>query len=296
MGRLVSAEFRKILTTKMWWALLIPTVAVALAWSWLGSLLTSTVIDQIANSAVMRQGQVNIGQLSWSVLFFARTINISAIFPMVFGALALSSEITRRTITTSYLTAPTRGSLLISKLVTYAAWGVAYGVVICGVTSLGLVLGSNPAQLPDAQGWTLMFLAGVVSSLLWTLLGLGVGALFGSVVGTVITLLVYTLLAENLVGLMLPYHWPGVLINGSADGLTGSVAARLLVDQTASLYQSRLGQLIPEDGKQAFSDLIRVAAGAKGAFDWWASGLIFAGWAAVFVVIGWLVSKARDIT
>src|SRR5262245_23127481 len=133
MGRLISAEFRKILTVKMWWALLIPTVALAAPWSIGGNALIGAVLDQINSSAVASQLRLNFNNLPWSTLIFARTVNISAIFPMVFGALALSGEINRRTITTSYLTAPNRGSLLSAKVITYALWGLAFGVVIAGV-------------------------------------------------------------------------------------------------------------------------------------------------------------------
>ncbi|AHI01176.1 ABC transporter permease [Kutzneria albida] len=293
MGRLVTAEFRKVLTTNLWWALLIPTAVVAVVWSWVGSLLTTTVVDAMSQSTVLRRFGVDLGEQSWSVLFFARTINISAIFPMIFGALALSSEITRRTVTTSYLTAPNRGSLLGAKLITYAAWGAAYGVVVSGFASLGILLGSHPQQLPDATGWLLMALAGVLSCLLWTLLGVGVGALLGNSIAALLSLLIYTLLVENLIGLWLPQHWPGVLINGSADGLPGVLASQLLNDQLDTVQQIRL---LPDSSRQVITDGIQGLAGARGAFDWWASGLIFAGWAAVFVVAGWLVSRTRDIT
>ncbi|MBV9847530.1 MAG: ABC transporter permease subunit [Kutzneria sp.] len=302
MGRLISAEFRKILTTKLWWVLLIPTVAVALLWSWGGTALLSRLINGVADSGAFQRADFNIAAAPWSLLLFARTINISVIFPMVFGALALSSEITRKTITTSYLTASSRGSVLAGKVVTYTVWGLLYGLVVSGVTSLGLLLGSGSAQLPDAQGWSLMFLAGVVASLLWTLLGLGVGAIVGNTVATLITLLVYTLLVENVIGLLLGFQLPdsrlpGVLVNGSADGMTGATAARLIVDKLAALYQSsNLGEVISASDRQRVTDLVAAAAGARGAFDWWASGLIFAGWTAVFVGVGWLVSKSRDIT
>ncbi|MEV6602588.1 hypothetical protein [Kutzneria sp. NPDC051319] len=291
MGRLISAEFRKILTTKMWWALLIPTVALAALWSIGGNALIGAVLDQINNNTVVAQLRLDFNHLPWSTLIFARTVNISAIFPIVFGALALSSEINRRTITTSYLTAPNRGSLLTAKLITYAVWGLVFGVVISAVASIGMLIASRPEQLPDAVSWLEIAASGVVSCMLWTLLGMGVGALFGSPIASIISLLLYTLLVENLIGSLLPGNWPGILINGSADGLTGSVASQLVVAKVPNI-----GGLMTGEAQTLFSDLIRTAAGARGAFDWWISGLIFAAWAGVFAVGGWLMSKTRDIT
>jgi ABC-2 type transport system permease protein len=291
MGRLISAEFRKILTTKRWWALLIPTAALAALWSVGGNLLIGALLDSINNNVVVSQLRLNFNNLPWSTLIFARTVNISAIFPIVFGALALSSEINRRTITTSYLTAPNRGSLLSAKLVTYAVWGLLFGVVITGVASIGMAFASRPEQLPDAVSWLEIAASGIVSCMLWTLLGMGVGALFGSPIASIISLLLYTLLVENIIGTLLPYNWPGILINGSADGLTGSVASQLVVAKVPNI-----GGLMTGEAQQLFADLIRTGAGARGAFDWWISGLIFAAWAAVFAVGGWLMSKTRDIT
>jgi ABC-2 type transport system permease protein len=291
MGRLIAAEFRKVLTTKMWWALLIPTAALALLWSVCGNLLIGVLLDDINADALVQASGMDFGAAPWSVLIFSRTVNICAIFPMIFGALALSSEINRRTITTSYLTAPNRGSLLGAKLVTYVVWGAAFGVVITGVASIGMAVAARPGQLPDPRGWLLLVLAGVLSCVLWTLLGMGVGALFGSPIASIVTLLLYTLLVENLVDTLLSDNWPGVLPNGAADGLSGSVASQLVVDKISSI-----SRLIPDDARTALATLAKVGAGSRGAFDWWTSGLIFASWAAVFVVGGWLISKRRDIT
>jgi ABC-2 type transport system permease protein len=291
MGRLISAEFRKILTTKMWWALLIPTVALAALWSTAGNGLVGLLLDSFNRSTVAGELRVNINDLPWSTLIFARTVNISALFPIVFGALALSGEINRRTITTSYLTAPNRGSLLGAKLITYAVVGFAFGVVITGVASIGTLIVSHPQQLPDAMSWLELAGAGILECMLWTLLAMGVGALFGNPIGAIISLLLYTLLVENLIGLVLPGHWPGVLINGSADGLTGSIAAQTFVDKVSTI-SPYFNQELQNDALT----FLRGLAGAQGAYDWWISALIFAGWTAVFAVGGWFMSRQRDIT
>ncbi|MFI9384187.1 hypothetical protein [Kutzneria sp. NPDC052558] len=291
MGRLISAEFRKILTARMWWALLIPTVALAALWSTVGNGLVGLLLDSFNQSAVAGELRVNINNLPWSTLIFARTVNISALFPIVFGALALSGEINRRTITTTYLTAPNRGSVLGAKLITYALWGLGFGVVITGVASIGTVLVAHTPQLPDAVSWLELAGAGILECMIWTVLAMGVGALFGNPIGAVISLVLYTLLAENLIDLWLPDHWPGVLLNGSADGLTGSVAAQTFVDKV-----STISPYFTQELQNDALNLVRSMAGARGAYDWWISGLIFAGWAAAIAAGGWYMSRRRDIT
>ncbi|KAA2254328.1 ABC transporter permease subunit [Solihabitans fulvus] len=288
MGNLIRAEFRKIFTTKLWWALLIPTVVLALGWSWIWAALATSLSDKITSDPEMQQLGVSVNTLPLSVFGFARAINISTIFPMIMGGLALSSEISRRTITTSYLTAPSRVSLLTSKLITYVVFGLLYGVVITAFASLGIAIGSDKALLPDVGGWALMASVGILETLLWTLLAIGVGALIGNVVGSVLTLLLYSLMLENLIDLVLPGHWAGILPNGAANGLTGSVASKIFLDTVPPIENPTL-----RDGVER---VVRGVSGAAGAFDWWASGLIFAGWMAVFFGLGWLISQRRDIT
>ena len=253
MGRLIKAEFRKILTTRLWWALLIPAVALAVGWAWGWSALLTNVINDAADSEVVTEFHIPIDQLSWSAIALTRSMNIATIFPMVFGALAIASEINRKTITTTFLTAPTRASVLGAKAITYVLWGLIYGVVVAGAASIGAMLGSDAKYLPDGGDWILILLSGVLACVLWTLLGMGVGALLGSPVGTLVLLLIYALLVGPvgeliLTGVTEGSHIAGFLPNGSANGLTGSTATSVLFDQAQNLP----GVRITEEGKNNF--------------------------------------------
>ncbi|HKN98919.1 MAG TPA: ABC transporter permease subunit [Pseudonocardiaceae bacterium] len=292
MGALITAEFRKILTTKLWWALLIPAVVLAFGWSFVASLLTTQIAEAVRDDPNFQRAQLTFQDAPWSVIALSRAINISTIFPMLFGALGVSSELHRRTITTSFLTASSRSALLSAKAATYLVWGIGYGVAIAGFAMLGTLAGSHGNYLPDAAGFLLIALAGVLSSVLWTMLGLGVGALLGSTTGSIVTLIIYAVIAEPIVDLFLHNHVAGSLPNGSADGLTGSTAAQVIIDH---LHSPNLG-LLPQDAIDALHNVIRVSAGALGAFTWWASALIFLAWTLVFFLTGMLINRQRDIT
>jgi ABC-2 type transport system permease protein len=298
MGRLIKAEFRKILTTRLWWALLIPAVLLALGWAWGFSALLTSVINDAADSDVVREFSIPVDQLSWSSIALTRSMNIATIFPMVFGGLALASEISRKTITTSFLTAPNRTALLGAKAVTYVLWGVIYGAVVAGAASLGAAIGSDAKYLPSAGDWILILLSGILACLLWTLLGMGVGALLGSPVGTLVLLLIYALIVGPfgeliLTGVTDGSHVAGFLPNGSANGLTGSTATALLFDQAQHLSN---GRFIPPDAKDSFEQAFRAFTGAPGAFALWVSALIFLGWTMLFFLTGLLRNQRRDIT
>ncbi|GAB1508860.1 ABC transporter permease subunit [Actinophytocola sp. KF-1] len=300
MGNLIKAEFRKILTTKMWWAMMVPAVLLALGWAWGVSALITSIVDDLSNEAVFREFNITIDDLSWSVIAMTRAMNIATIFPMIFGTLALASELSRRTITTSFLTAPTRASLLSAKAITYVVWGVLYGVVIAVGASLGTLLGSNSDYLPDAGQWMMMALAGILGCLLWTLFGLGVGALLGSPVGALVILLIYSLIVGPvgdlvMTGLTEGSYLAGFLPNGSANGLTSATASQVLVGQLNDLVQSLGGTLDADDGLD-FELGVRAIAGAPGALSLWLSGLVFLVWTSVFFFLGIMRNKTRDIT
>jgi ABC-2 type transport system permease protein len=298
MGRLVKAEFRKILTTRLWWALLIPAVLLALGWAWGVSALLSGFIDDASDEQIFSDLDIHVDALSWSSIALTRSMNIATVFPMVFGALALASEISRKTITTSFLTAPNRPSLLGAKAITYVLWGLLYGVVVAGAASIGVAIGSNSKYLPEAGDWILILLSGILACLLWTLLGMGVGALLGSPVGTLVLLLIYALVVGPLSEIILTgvtngSHIAGFLPNGSANGLTGSTASALLVDQ---VQQIAPGRTIPQNVQDDFEQFLRALTGAPGAFALWISGLVFVAWTMLFFVTGIARNQRRDIT
>lgn len=300
MGNLIKAEFRKILTTKMWWAMMIPAVLLALGWAWGVSALINSIISDISDVDIIEEFNISFDDLSWSVIALTRSMNIATIFPLIFGTLALASELSRRTITTSFLTAPNRGALLSAKAVTYVIWGLLYGVVIALGASIGTALGSESSYLPDAGQWMMIALSGILGCLLWTLLGLGVGALMGSPVGALVVLLIYSLIVGPIgdlvmTGLTEGSYLAGFLPNGSANGLTGATASQVLSAQVVDLIQNA-GGTVDSEGREEFEQVVRGIAGAPGALSLWLSGLVFLVWSAIFFVLGIMRNRTRDIT
>jgi ABC-2 type transport system permease protein len=300
MGRLIKAEFRKILTTKLWWALMIPALLLALGWAWGVSALTTDIVDDVSSEEVLTQFNITIDQLSWSAIALTRSMNIATIFPMIFGALALASEINRKTITTSFLTAPNRAALLSAKAVTYVAWGLIYGVAIAIGASVGTLIGSGDNYLPSGGDWFMIVLSGVIGCLLWTLLGLGVGALLGSPVGALVLLLIYSLIVGPIgdlvmTGLTEGSYLAGFLPNGSANGLTGATASQVLFTQVEDLILNA-GGVVNDDQREGFEEVVRALAGAPGALALWISAGIFLAWTAFFFMLGIMRNRTRDIT
>ncbi|CCH34750.1 ABC transporter permease subunit [Actinosynnema sp. NPDC047251] len=290
LGNLIKAEFRKTTTTGLWWGLMIPTVLIALGWALGTGYVGKSIMDAVNGRDFEQLTELlGIDPAQWQVSLFgmARSINIATIFPMIFGGLAISNEINRKTITTTFLTAPNRVSALSAKLVVYLLWGAIYGLAIVASVSIGIAFTSDASSLPDAAGWLAMAAVGVLASVLMTMFGVGVGALVTSPVGTTVVLVLYMLILENGIQLVIGTQGIpeliGFLPNGSVNGITGSVAS--------SLFLSTAG-VVPDDLEQA----LRAVSGALGAFDWWLSALIFAVWTGLFFLGGWAVTQRKDIT
>lgn len=293
---LAKSEFRKFFSTNLWWGLLIPTVVLALGWSWIATTLVSYFVQQFDHAFQQQSGGVagHIPDLPFASFALARSINITEIFPILLGGLALSTELQRRTITTTYLTAPNRLSVLTAKFGFYGLVGLGYGVVITGISSLGIwlgaVTGGYTAYLPDAGVWLGMVGAGILASMLWTLFSVGVGALIGNVVGTVLTLLLYTLVVEQLLSFafgQIATYFPGFLINQSADGMVSGIAADDLTSRIPSM---------PFEFRDFITGLMRQLAGAGGTYSWWIEALVFLAWTLIFCGLGWFVGKRRDVS
>lgn len=289
MGNLLKAEFRKVTTTNLWWALMIPTVGLALGWALVTGAIGSALDDALSSSEARQlQEAFNIdsSQWQWSVFGITRSINVATIFPLVFGALGIAGEFSKKTITTTFLTAPNRVSALGAKMINYIVWGALYGVAIVITVSIGIAITSDSERLPDAGGWLALAAVGILASILMTLFGIGIGALIRNVPGTVVLLVLYFLLVENGLVLALAADAPGLagfLPNGSINGLTGSLAA--------DIFLSTAGNVAEE-----VETASRIIAGALGAFEWWASGLIFLVWTGLAFGGGWLAVQKRDIT
>lgn len=294
MGRLIIAEFRKTLTTKSWWGLMIPAVVFAfgfaLGWGAFTNKLGSVLDSEEAQVLTQALG-IEVGHLPMGLLAIGHGINIGLTFPVIFGVFALAGEYRQKTITTSFLTAPNRGSVLTAKMITYSVWGALYGLIIAAVASLGIALTVDPVRQPTPGQWMGVVGASVLAGVLATLFGVGAGAVWKNVTGNVITLSIYLLVVENVLVLISYGLWKidwlgGVLPNGTMDGIVGAIGAEAF---------GAAGVKLP-GMNDALQWTLQYAAGAPGAFSWWASALIFFAWTMLFFLSGWASNQRRDIT
>ena len=272
---LVRSEYRKIVSTRGWWGLLIPVVLLSLLINAFGGLIGS-----FADSA--SGGEVALPLLLASLAY---TLTLTASFAAVSGAVGAAGEFRHRTITTTYLTAPGRGGVLVAKMLTAAAVGVVFAL---GATAFGLIgglVGQGDSPFPDIGPLLAVVGVGVLVCALWSAIGVALGTAMGNQVGVLVTLLVYVLLGELLISL---------LLGAGESEPVAQITAYLPVNAgEVALYELPATEIA---GSAVGRDVAGAVAGVTGPLPWWVSLLVLAAWTAAAAVTAWWASGRRDIT
>jgi len=130
-----------------------------------------------------------------------------AIFVLVLGVLALAGEFRHSTVTSTLLTTPDRRRVVAAKLIASGVVGFGYAAAGSALT-LAIAVpwlaakGIDLTLVRDQVG--LAVLAALLISVLYGLLGVGVGALVSNAVAAVAVALVWMMVVENLLVSLVP--------------------------------------------------------------------------------------------
>lgn len=183
------------------------------------------------------------------------------VFALMLGILSITTEFRHGTITPSLLVVPNRVRLVLAKLGASLAVGLALGLV--ATVSVALVVKAiGGLRDLDTSGDVLpLIVGGTIATGLYAALGLGIGAVMRNQVGAIIGSLVYLFVLENLLQII-----PGV------DDVLGKYGIGAVSGGLADFDES--GDLLSQ----------------------LPAGLLFAAYCAIFVVVGILLMRERDIT
>ncbi|MFO7779290.1 MAG: hypothetical protein R6V28_13150 [Nitriliruptoraceae bacterium] len=224
--RLLKAEGRKLVTTRLLWgflgALVLFSVIVAIA----------VVLGSATDDAV---GFVDTSEAQRSLLAFGSN---AMVFGGLFGATAVAREYTHRTVVPTYLLSPVRHRVQLAQLLAVLLTGAVLGAVGGGLTvaagAVSLPLVDQQLLLSGGEVARLVAVAGLAGAT-GAVLGAGFGALLrntgGAVTAVVLLLLVGPPLVSQLlveVAVWVPGSLIGVLA-GVADGHTIGVALTALL-------------------------------------------------------------------
>jgi ABC-type transport system involved in multi-copper enzyme maturation permease subunit len=248
--RLVRAEWTKLLTTRVWIGLL------------LGSCLLvggfATLFTAFAGNA--DSGISPVGTADYEQVALAVSANATILF-IVLGIIGTTQEYRHRTATPTFLASPHRGRVVIAKLLAYALAAIPMALVVIAVDVLVVsVYAGAKGAAPSLSGDNLRVLGGAWAALvIYTVIGVGVGALLRNQVGAIVGVLVYLFVVEGIIS-SIPatqgaYKW---LPGGALEAMTATFSG---------------------------TDLLSP----------WQGGLVLLGYGIVAAVLGTLLAVRRDV-
>lgn len=243
MRALITAEALRLRGTRLWlWALLAAIIFGAGLVGLLGLIGPENAEPPMPGLSEPAGVTMVLGLLA-----------ITVFCPAIFGTAAMTSEFRHRTVVTTFLFAPRRWQVLAAKLVIFAAAGLAYGLITCtsalGALYLSAWLTGTTVGVPLAE--ILLVLAQIALAMaVYSLIGVGVGALVRNQMVAMIIVIGYFYFAETLLMLI-----PGVnllypFLPGGATAaltnftyLTESVSSELGT-QAVTLLPPALGAVV----------------------------------------------------
>jgi len=246
MSNLVAAELRKARSIRTTWLL----TAAALGFCALWTVVSVLTLDDPGQAGLALEQRVqNVYQMAQQAYLFA----------LILGIFAMAGEHRHRTLTLTLLITPRRTRVLAAKLVACTLIGsaiaVAAVVVTAGVAMPLLAATGRPVIVP---GIAAILAGSALSTVLYTTLGVGVGALVRSQVAGVAVAVVWFLYAEYLLVWLVPAvgRW---LPGGAAKAVSG--------------WNLGGGELLPV----------------------WAGGLLFVAYTLLVTVAAGAITARRDV-
>lgn len=230
----VTAEYRKLVSTRLWWVLLL---ALAGYLAFIGGVMAFSIVAAPDDQPFPLSGE------SAAAGVYGLTNAIGYVFPLVIGSLMITTEFRYQTVTESLLVEPRRSVFLGGKLLAALPLGLVYGVVGTAaivVTSAPL-LGwrGDGAFLTDGDVLAVLVL-GIVTTALWTLIGVAFGSVLPNQVAAIVVLLAFTQFVEPIARLALggfdaTDSIAKFLPGAAADGLIGASLISEMSDGGADL-------------------------------------------------------------
>ncbi len=277
LARAVSAEFSKILTTRMWWILAVVMFGyIGLLAGGVSAVLAGIESDAIGPSVgdSTLDGVSEFGSLAPLMYSFAASLGY--VFPVLLGSLATTGEFRHQTLTPTFLANPRRGGVLGAKSITLFLVGAAFGVVALlasvGLGALAMSAFGVDTLLGDSNTWALIGRT-ILAMALWATVGVGLGVLVPNQVASIVIVLAFTQFIEPLLRF-----------------------ASIFSDVTASV-----GMFLPGAASDALVGasvytMLGPVGSASSALEWWQGGLMLLAYAVAVTIGGYFASWKRDVT
>jgi ABC-type transport system involved in multi-copper enzyme maturation permease subunit len=216
---LVRAEWAKLFTTRVWIGLLLGACLLVAGFS---VLFTSFAGNTQGGP---EGGLPPVGTEQYEQLVLAIGANVTVLF-LILGIIGMTQEYRHRTATPTFLTTPRRGRVVVAKLTAYALVAVPFALVVVAVNyGVAAVAAGARGAVPELTGDNLRVLASSgLALVIYTVIGVGLGALVRNQVGAIVGGLVYLFVVEAIVrqisAIAGAYKW---LPGGALEALTATL-------------------------------------------------------------------------
>ncbi|MGH7722152.1 MAG: ABC transporter permease [Candidatus Dormibacteria bacterium] len=194
MTQLLRSELRKVATTRLWWGMLLGSMAFAA----LG------VIGQVATNGLKNNPQAPLDNPVTQRAILSSSAS-GYIFAAIVGIILITTEFRHFTSRPTFLLEPRRGRVIAAKLLVAAGVGLLYGVA-CVAIALAITvpwLAAKGVALGWAANGLIVVLVGALGVIaIFAVVGVGVGVLFRNQVAAVITALAYLFVVEPLLSII----------------------------------------------------------------------------------------------
>lgn len=240
LTRAVAAELVRVFSLRTWWVLAVVLV-----------LYVGVTAGGFA-FFVTAETEGGPGPLPAEVatqLVYSSTTSVALVIPLLFGALAATSEYRWRTLTPTFLAQPRRPVVLVGRLVVALLVGALYGVIgaLTSVAAGAVVLAANGVDTllgdPDVLG---LLARTVLACALWSLLGLGLGALLTSQIAAIVIVLVFTQFVEPILRIVAgAWEWSAELARYLPGAATDSLVGAGIIASIGQLDPTVPGVIEP---------------------------------------------------
>ena len=191
MSRLVRAELLKVRTTRLWWGLMLGALALVA----LNATLSAVFAGQqgapgLDTDAGVRNVWAAAGQ--------------GNLFALIAGILLVAGEYRHQTVTSTFLVTPSRSRVVAAKLAVAALVGLGYALAACLLTAAFAVPLLAARETAGSADVPVILGGAVLVTVLYGVVGVGVGALVRNQVAAVVGALLWVFVTEALVVTFLP--------------------------------------------------------------------------------------------
>lgn len=225
MIRLVRSEWTKLFTTRAWIGLVLGACGMVALFA---ALFTAFAGESAGEGPPLPP----VGSEAYEELAFATGANAVVLF-LILGIIGMTQEYRHRTATPTFLTTPRRWRVVTAKLLAYLLAAIPLAAVVIAVNvAVVMVYAGARGNAPSLLGDNLRVLGGAWAALIvYTVIGVGVGALVRNQVGAIVGALVYLFVVEGIVQLVPAisgaYKW---LPGGALEAMTATLGLTELLE------------------------------------------------------------------